>query len=192
MSGRLGREKGAPKMKLSEAILVGSTILAPKAGTLHASTPEGQAGCALGMAAVARGCTFSRNRKPIPPGDSTRALGTAGVWGEWVRDKVRRPCGCWLVPKQMQVQHIITHLFDKHVMGKKADWTLNQLVEWVKTVEPTESSVSLSLSSASLAITILKGRTLTRIGREQTPKKWPRSCHSGILELNQSQVDLMG
>ena len=128
-------------MKLSEAILVGRHILAPKAGTLHASTPEGQAGCALGMAAVAKGCTFRRYKGPISPGDSMRALGTAAVWGDWVRDKVRRPCGCWLVPKRMQVQHIIPHLFDKHVMGKKADWTLYQLVEWVKTVEPMERKV---------------------------------------------------
>lgn len=52
-------------MKLSEAILLGSTVLTPKAGTQFISTQEAQSGCALGMAAVARGCTFNMVRGPI-------------------------------------------------------------------------------------------------------------------------------
>src|ERR1700676_2851015 len=42
--------KGGSQMKLSEAILLGSTMLTAKAGGQHFS--ENQAGCALDMAAV--------------------------------------------------------------------------------------------------------------------------------------------
>jgi hypothetical protein len=47
---RQGLEKGCP-MKLSEAILLGSTMLAAKAGGQYFS--ETKSGCALGMAAIA-------------------------------------------------------------------------------------------------------------------------------------------
>jgi hypothetical protein len=134
-------------VKLSEAILLGSTILTPKAGVQHETTEEGQQGCALGMAAIANGCTYGPPRRP-DSGESTRSLGTAGVWGEWVKNKIRRPCTCWfLIPRRMQIQEIITHLFDYHVMAKKADWTLDQLVNWVKTVEPVESTVAFQPDS---------------------------------------------
>jgi len=123
-------------MKLSEAILLGSTVLAPKAGGQIFS--ESQAGCALGMAAVARGCTF----RPVTQFDQRdrRTLGTEGVWGSWVLTPVARPCQCWrfLLPREMRIKDIIAHLFDHHVMRKK-NWTLEQLVEWVKTVEPKDT-----------------------------------------------------
>jgi hypothetical protein len=128
-------------MKLSEAILLGSTVLAPKAGIQYSSTPEAQYGCALGMAAIANACSFVKNNEPIPKGDSARSLGTAGVWGEWVREETRRPCSCWfLMPRTMPVQEVITHIFDHHIMGKRHDWSLDQLVEWVRTVEPAGAS----------------------------------------------------
>jgi len=120
-------------MKMSEAILLGSTVLAPKAGGQHFA--EMKAGCALGMAAVANGCTFRKvtgfDRK------DRRTLGTEGVWGNWVLEEVQRPCNCWriVVPGKMRIKDIIAHLFDHHVMGKK-NWTLEQLVAWVETVEP--------------------------------------------------------
>jgi hypothetical protein len=123
-------------MKLSEAILLGSTVLAPKAGGQIFS--ESQAGCALGMAAVARGCTF----RPVTQFDrkDRRTLGTEGVWGSWVLTPVPRPCQCWrfLLPREMRIKDIIAHLFDHHVMRKK-NWTMEQLVEWVRTVEPNDA-----------------------------------------------------
>jgi hypothetical protein len=125
-------------MKLSEAILLGSTVLAPKAGVQYFS--EQKAGCALGMAAIANGCTF----RPTNHFDDRdrRTLGTEGVWGRWVLNVVKRPCTCWrlLVPREMRIKDIIAHLFDYHVMVKK-NWTLEQLVEWVKTVEPEEAAL---------------------------------------------------
>lgn len=123
-------------MKLSDAILLGSTVLAPKAGRQHFS--ELKAGCALGMAAIANGCTF----RPVTQFDEKdrRTLGTEGVWGNWVLTEVRRPCECWrfLVAREMRIKDIIAHLFDHHVMRKK-NWTLEQVVEWVKTVEPEDA-----------------------------------------------------
>lgn len=125
-------------MKLSEAILRGSTMLDPKPGAQYFS--ETKSGCALGMAAIARGCSFHRITRPINYNDR-RTLGAEGVWGQWVLRVVMRPCDCWFlrVPRKMRIKDIIAHLFDFHVMKKK-NWTLNQLVAWVQTWEPEEIS----------------------------------------------------
>jgi len=121
-------------MKLSEAILLGSTVMAPRGGAQHFS--ETQEGCALGMAAVARGCTFRTVPGPIDAGER-RTLGVEGVWGTWVLEEVDRPCNCWRIwmRRRMRIKDVIAHLFDYHVMDKK-NWTLEQLATWVKTVEP--------------------------------------------------------
>ncbi len=123
-------------MKLSEAILLGSTVLAPRAGGQHFS--ETQQGCALGMAAVARGCTFRTVIRPVDDRER-RTLGVEGVWGAWVLEQVERPCDCWRIwiRRRMRIKDIIAHLFDYHIMNKR-NWTLEQLVAWVETVEPKE------------------------------------------------------
>ena len=133
-------------MKLSKAILLGSKLVGPKAGAQF--FPETRQGCALGMAAIARGCTFGRAKCPSP--QDRRTLGVEAVWGDWVLRKVPRPCNCWLsrLPREMRIKDIIAHLFDDHVMRKRnwiefqvlrnRNWTLKQLVEWVETVEPEE------------------------------------------------------
>lgn len=120
-------------MKLSEAILLGSTVLTPRAGGQHFA--ETQSGCALGMAAIANGCTF-HTVKQFDERDR-RTLGTEGIWGNWVLQRVVRPCDCWRIwiAREMRIKDIITHLFDWHVMVKK-NWTLERLVAWVETVEP--------------------------------------------------------
>jgi hypothetical protein len=121
-------------MKLSEAILLGSTVLTPKAGRQHFA--EAQSGCALGMAAVARGCTFGPPGEPFHEADR-RTLGTEDVWGSWVLHIVNRPCDCWRfrVSWEMRIKDVITHIFDYHVMTKR-NWTLDRLAAWVQTVEP--------------------------------------------------------
>lgn len=123
-------------MRLSEAILLGSTVVAPKAGGQYFSAS--QSGCALGMAAIARGCEFETTRLPVPEQDR-RTRGTEGVWGSWVMREVARPCNCWRfrVPHEMRIKDVIAHLFDYHVMIKK-NWTLERLAAWVETVEPNE------------------------------------------------------
>jgi hypothetical protein len=126
--------KGGSQMKLSEAILLGSTVITPKAGRQHFATT--QSGCALGMAAVARGCTFGPPGEPFHEADR-RTLGTEDVWGSWVLQIVMRPCECWRfqMPREMRIKDVITHIFDHHVMTKR-NWTLDRLAAWVQTVEP--------------------------------------------------------
>jgi len=121
-------------MKLSEAILLGSTIMAPRAGGQHFS--ETQEGCALGMAAIAGGCTFRTVRGPVDDRER-RTLGVEGVWGNWVLEQVERPCDCWRIwiRRRMRIKDVIAHLFDYHVMNKR-NWTLEQLAAWVETREP--------------------------------------------------------
>jgi hypothetical protein len=124
-------------MKLSEAILLGSTVLAAKPGGQY--FPETEAGCALGMAAIANGCSFRHVTEPVAESDR-RTLGAEGVWGTWVLRVVMRPCECTPdVPREMRIKDIIAHLFDVHVVGKK-NWTLDRLVAWVQTWEPDETS----------------------------------------------------
>ena len=152
-------------MKLSEAILLGSTVLTPKAGGQH--FPESQSGCALGMAAIARGCSF-RTVKNFDERDR-RTLGTEGVWGDWVLEKVVRPCDCWRfwIRREMRIKDIITHLFDWHVMIKK-NWTLERLVEWVETVEP-----KTFVPSGSITLEILERRSQMHIvGRSRNEQEW--------------------
>jgi len=124
-------------MKLSEAILLGSTVLTPRAGGQYFS--ETQQGCALGMAALARGCTFRTVVHPVDDPER-RTLGVEGIWGAWVLHRMDRPCDCWRIwiRRKMRIKDIITHLFDYHIMDKR-NWTLEQLVAWVETVEPKEA-----------------------------------------------------
>jgi hypothetical protein len=121
-------------MKLSEAILLGSTVLTPEAGGLHFA--KNQSGCALGMAAIARGGSF-RPATHLPPQKDRRTMGTEGLWGDWVLQIVARPCTCWRfrVPREMRIKDTIAHIFDYHVMTKK-NWTIDRLAAWVQTVEP--------------------------------------------------------
>ena len=127
-------------MKLSEAILLGSTVVAPKARGQYFS--ESQSGCALGMAAIARGCEYGPKRLAIPTRDR-RAVGTEEIWGDWVMREVVRPCDCWRlrVPYEMRIKDVIAHIFDRHVVTKK-NWTLERLAAWVQTVEPAEEIVA--------------------------------------------------
>lgn len=144
-------------MKLSEAILLGRTVVTPKAGALYFSGEN--AGCALGMAAIASGCTFSPARRQIPVKD-LRTVNVEDIWGRWLLRVVIRPCACrapstWsgqrlkqitgylfdrgsgTQPRGMRIKDIIAHLFDHHVMGKR-DWTLDHLVSWLERWEPSE------------------------------------------------------
>jgi hypothetical protein len=120
-------------MELSDAILLGSTLLTPQAGRQYSSMTR--SGCALGMAAVARGCTFRRVFYAFDDRDR-RTLGVEEVWGDWVLRNILRPCDCWRlwIPRKMRIKDIIAHIFDYHVMAQR-DWTLEQLVAWVRAVE---------------------------------------------------------
>jgi hypothetical protein len=48
----------------------------------------------------------------------------------------------------MRIKDVIAHLFDVHVMEKK-NWSVDQLVEWVKRWEPREIDVINQPATAS-------------------------------------------
>lgn len=144
-------------MKLSEAILLGSTIVKPKAGALHVSGEN--AGCALGMAVIANGGRFVPARRQVPASDR-RTMNVENVWGMWLLRSIGRPCDCRLplqwsglqlrdivaylhhprslaLPREMRIKDIIAHLFDHHVMQER-DWTLIRIATWLQPLEPSE------------------------------------------------------
>lgn len=143
-------------MRLSEAILLGSTIVKPKAGALRFANED--SGCALGMAVIASGGTFVRPEHPVPETER-RTLNVEDVWGEWLLRRVDRLCNCGVplvlnrlhrnktvthprypifhLSREMRVKDILAHLFDYHVMQCR-DWTLDRLTQWLQPFEPDE------------------------------------------------------
>jgi hypothetical protein len=121
-------------MKLSEAILLGSTVVGAKAGRQY--SPGTEEGCALGMAAIATGCRYGPYQQRVEERDR-RTLGAEAVWGNWVLNEIEPPCICEAngVPRKMRIKDIIAHLFDHHIFGNQ-DWTMEKLATWVQTVEP--------------------------------------------------------
>jgi hypothetical protein len=154
-------------MKLSEAILLGSTVVTPKAGALQFGSES--AGCALGMAVIGCGGSFVRGRRRVRMEDR-RTLNVESIFGIWLLRVVMRPCDCReyltfrdlrikkiaeyffspgpAMPRAMRVKDIIAHLFDYHVMEKK-NWTLDQLAAWVATFEPSELAQSTMAAHAA-------------------------------------------
>jgi hypothetical protein len=112
-------------MRLSDAIALGRTILEPVAGTFN---DHHGGGCAIGMAYEAIGKDFLVS--------NVREWN----WVHTVRGKLpcscTRTCNCELCVQDPAISCIV-HLFDVHVMGK-GDWTLDQLIDWVRSVEPPE------------------------------------------------------
>ncbi len=137
-------------MNLSEAILLGSTVVTSQAGRLRFS--ETDSGCALGMAAAANGCTFRPASRPVAEKDR-RTLNSEDIWGNWLLRVVMRPCGCWdfQVPRAMRIKDVIAHLFDYHIMERR-NWTLDQLVAWVEMWEPKNYDPSKPLTPEELKV----------------------------------------
>jgi len=156
-------------MRLSEAILLGSTVVKPKKGALHFSGEN--SGCALGMAVIANGGTFRRIDSPLPASER-RTLNVEEIWGTWLLRHVERPCDCRVprvlnhlrrkksaadvrfplfhLPREMRIKDVVAHLFDYHVMQKR-DWTLDRLTSWLRPLEPDELAESSSLEGRYVA-----------------------------------------
>jgi len=116
-------------MRLSDAIALGRTLLTPYAGVIEYNGK----GCAIGMGLKA--CGKSANVHD--------ALTDAG-WGWTGNFNIPHPmpCGCTRYEVNIGMNHggsLIAHLFDFHVFGKR-DWTLDQLIDWVRSVEPAEAT----------------------------------------------------
>jgi hypothetical protein len=186
-------------MKLSEAILLGSTVVTPKAGALHFYGEN--AGCALGMAAIASGCTFSPAQRLIPVKD-LRTVNVEDIWGPWLLRVVIRPCDCraaitlrslrlkeitaylfdrgsGTLPRGMRIKDIIAHLFDQHVMGKR-DWTLDQLVGWLEGWELTELGQNTLIAHVSRkSLSPMQWHDLSDDATE-----WQKTCEAFEAKVN--------
>lgn len=78
-------------MRLSEAILLGSIVLTPKAGALGSLGKMQDA--PFGMAVIASGGTFHRTTQQFPITER-RTLNVEDIWGAWLLQLVARPCDC--------------------------------------------------------------------------------------------------
>ena len=131
-------------MKLSDAIATGRVLLRARPGIFVA----GNSGCALGMAYKASGLVARDKTVGYTMEDCFKA------W-PWTMQSLKTvPCTCGI--EDYNPGQAITHLFDTHVMqpkewGVKA-WTLDQLIDWVRSVEPAEdtpgSDVALAATEA--------------------------------------------
>jgi hypothetical protein len=112
-------------MRLSEAIALGRTLCV----SVPFKQDDGEGGgCALGMAARAVG--------------KERMYGLQQIFEcdfKVIGQPCASPCGCGIDNWFSQtVGESITHVFNKHVHGDKT-WTLDQLIDWVRSVEPAET-----------------------------------------------------
>lgn len=137
-------------MKLSDAILLGSTLITSHWGSEYYSSDGG--GCARGMALEAIGKRVCSRRCPNP-----NVINFFVEWSwTWFQFKTSElPCGCiantkyalyepdeYSLPLSQQplitVGAAITHIFDRHVHHQK-NWTLDKLVDWVRYIEPKDN-----------------------------------------------------
>ncbi len=116
-------------MHLSDAIEIGSRTVMPSPGEFYDARGGQPRGCALGMAWYAAGCITeygvgTLTKDPFP----------------WVSTRnVPLPCGCRR-GGTVGMNAAIAHLFDNHVY-EEGDWTLAQLIAWVRSVEPAEEEI---------------------------------------------------
>jgi len=114
-------------MRLSDAIATGRVIVMP-ARQMYGN---GVRGCALGMAAKAAGLSFTVPGHPISELISKE-------WPWMAMPRYLPPCDCRPDRRPDSDAHsLITHIFDAHVYHF-GDWTLDQLIDWVRSVEPAE------------------------------------------------------
>jgi hypothetical protein len=114
--------------RLSHAIFLGSSLLKARAGGF----PGDGEGCALQMGIKAVNGNASW-------------LNAYWIW-PWLRTNLAEsPCGCTWGQTGYATQTPLTaivHIFDKHIMDKhimdEHMWTLEQLCDWIRSVEPEE------------------------------------------------------
>ena len=135
-------------MKLSDAILIGSAIVKPRPGKVY--RPEENSGCAIGMAVIGAGGKWIQRGL-----DSVEFL----HWWPWVNNSVKRPCRCQSVRPVARVGSLIPHLFDRHVFGQ-CDWTIEQLAEWIATIEPPEQDLTFP---PDVPIDVVRTRCVARM-----------------------------
>lgn len=138
---------------VSELIALGRTLLRPISRTRRFGSDSG---CALGMAEAAVGlkpAVLSKSK------NIQRDIEQLEKLYPWLKEEwLPYPCSCSSGTEQPN--RIIEHLFDRHVcqdfislhlsfaQGIKfnasspfSPWTMEQLIDWVKSVEPKEPAV---------------------------------------------------
>lgn len=105
------------RMQVSEAILLGSTMLKP---VPYIRNDGSGGGCALGMAEIAV--------------DGAESGIERTAMGKWLLGISLFPCVCGLISPY---NVLIAHIFNEHVCKDKT-WTIEKLVDWVRSVEPKE------------------------------------------------------
>jgi hypothetical protein len=125
-------------MRLSDAIVLGRTLANGPVSHIFYD-PFTNCACARGMACLAIG-------RQEEAGHAERE-----VW-KWVnREGFALPCGCGMGPTY--AWSVINHLMC-HVTGMRdgrefpATWTIDQLIDWVRSVEPQEAEAPPSVPEA--------------------------------------------
>ena len=130
--------KKETKMRLSDAIALGRTLVT-KPIAHYFYDPSTNCACARGMACLAVGATGGI-------GDVEKT-----IW-PWLANNIVDPCQCknyfsWRKESDVYgpVYSAINHLM-YHVVGVRdgkpfpQTWTLDQLIDWVRSVEPNEET----------------------------------------------------
>jgi hypothetical protein len=128
-------------MRLSDAIALGRTLALP----WEPGNRGGGRMCALmlaGLAASGNSCDWRTN---LP-------FMVESFDGE---HPITVPCGCtrgeWLDSSDLRFGHrAIMHMFNHHV-STVGDWTLDQLIDWVRSIEPPELEIAETLEVLTLA-----------------------------------------
>ncbi len=138
------------KMKFSDAVLLGSTLLKPMRGTLFKLVPfstdkVAEHGCAIGMALKALG------RRTEPAGMGTMSLSaflsTQLPEYPWLTDDFAdgdRQCPYHCGTMVEGPLSMIVHIFDSHVCREFGESLIpfSSLIEYIKTIEPEEVDAS--------------------------------------------------
>ena len=145
-------------MKLSDAILIGSAVVKPRPGKVYFR--DENSGCAIGMAVIGAGGKWIRRGL-----DSVEFL----HWWPWVHNFAKRPCPCQSVRPMARVRSLIPHLFDQHVFGQR-DWTIEQLAQWIATIEPPEQDLTFPSDVPSH---VVRTHLVARVMRPNQQQKDP-------------------
>lgn len=129
-------------LQLSEAMMAGSVLVRPQAGNLH--TDNGGA-CAIGMAELACGKKTTSFGGYANDHFALWSMTEAGKLWPWLLTPIvpeHINCCIWggTLAKYPYAM-LIAHLFDYHVMGfQEKQWSLEQLVDYVRSIEPPLTS----------------------------------------------------
>lgn len=120
-------------MRFSDAIALGRTMIQPCPLAVFGDRNNG---CAQGMAIAAVGGY-----------DRWTAGYTSRDFWPWTIKHEEIPCACQSRGGYGEnTLGVVAHLFDKHVFGDKT-WTLDQLIDWVRSIEPPEPEEALAVST---------------------------------------------